>query len=147
MSLLERIRGDMTGAMREGKPLLRDTLRMTIAGMESRRIELGRDLEESEEIAVVQKAVKTRLDSASQFSEAGREELATKERTEAGFLDAYLPSLVGPEETREIVKGLISELGLSSKAEMGQLMKALMSRHKGQIDGRTAQQCAGEMLG
>ncbi len=142
----ERIDADLKNAMRERDTVTRDTLRMVMAALKNRRIELQRDLEPPDEIGVLQKAHKSRLDSAQQYSDAGREELAEKERTEASLISNYLPKQLGEEETRTIVQAIVDELGLTEKKEMGQVMKAVMARHKGEVDGKLVQKAAGELL-
>jgi uncharacterized protein YqeY len=146
MSLRERVEVDMKQAMRDQNAIARDTLRMTLSSLKNRRIELGRDLEEAEEQAVISKAVKSRQESAEQFTSAGRAELAEKERAEMAVLEGYLPEGLSEDETRGIVKGIIEELGLSSKQDIGAVMKTVMARHRGSVDGKAVQQIAGEIL-
>lgn len=147
MSIAERIDADLKTAMREKNVLARDTLRMVLAALKNKRIELGRDLEEPDVVGVLQKAHKSRLDSAQQYSDAGREELAERERAEAVLVEAYLPRLLDREQTRELVAALVEKLGITEKKQLGQLMKAVMAEHKGQVDGKVVQQVAGELLG
>jgi uncharacterized protein YqeY len=144
--LVERLKSDLAAAMRAGEELRRETLRMCIAALSNRRIELGRDLEEAEELQVLSKAAKTREDSAEQYRQAGRPELADKERSEAQIILAYLPQKLGEAETRELVEKRISELGLSSKKDMGRLMKAVMAEEGARVDGKTVQRLAAELL-
>ena len=146
MSLFEQLQEDLKGAMRAGDTVSRETLRMVIAAFKNKRIELGRDLEEPEELDVVQKNVKTRQDSVEQYTNAGREDLAAKEAAEIEVLKRYLPQALTEEETRELVSGLIAELGITKKQELGQLMKRVMAEHKGRVDGKLVQSVAGELL-
>jgi len=146
MTMRERIEADVKTAMRERNELARDTLRMVLAAMKNRRIELGEDLDEEQELAVLMQSVKSRKDSAEQYQKAGREELAAKELAEIGIIESYLPRQLGEEETREIVASLVAELGLTSKKELGVLMKQIMARHKGRVDGKLVQRFAGEIL-
>lgn len=147
MSLQERIGSDLKDAMRAGETLRRDTLRMVISNLKNRRIELGRELEEAEELQVLAAAVKSRKDSAEQYANAGREELAAKERGEIEIIQAYLPSQLDEAETRELVNRKIEELGIRSKQDLGQLMKAVMAEHRGRVDGKLVQRLAAETLG
>jgi uncharacterized protein YqeY len=144
--LVERLQGDLAAAMRAGEELRRETLRMCIAALSNRRIELGRELEEAEELQVLAKAAKTREDSAEQYQEAGRPELADKEREEAQIISAYLPQRLSEAETRELVESRIAELGISSKRDMGRLMKAVMAEQGARVDGKTVQRLAAELL-
>jgi uncharacterized protein len=146
MTLQARLQDDVKQAMRAGETLKRDTLRMLLAGLKNKRIELGEDLDEAAELAVLSSAAKTRADSAQQYDAAGRPELADKERAEIEVLKAYLPQQLSEDEVRALVEAKISALGLDSKQQMGQLMKAVMADHKGQVDGKLVQRLAGELL-
>ena len=147
MSLLQTLENDMKNAMREKKALVRDTLRMVLSDLKNRKIEVGRELDDDEILVAIGKAKKSRLDSAQQYKDAGRAELEEKELAEIAIIDGYLPQQMGEDETREIVAGIISELGLTEKKQMGQVMKAVMANHKGVIDGKLVQRFAGELLG
>jgi len=146
MSLQATLENDLKDAMRAGETLKRDTLRMVISALKNKRIELGEDLNDAAEMAVLMTAGKTRKESAQQFDDAGRPELAEKERSELAVIEDYLPKQLGEDEVRAIVEAKISELGLSSKKDMGQVMKAVMAGHKGTVDGKLVQRLAGELL-
>ncbi|MEM7307100.1 MAG: GatB/YqeY domain-containing protein [Planctomycetota bacterium] len=147
MSLQERIQSDLKDAMRSGDTETRDTLRMTVAALKNKRIELGREPDETEALQVLQKAVKTRQDSATQYDDANRPELAAKERAEIGVLERYLPAKKSDDEVEAIVAAAIEESGASSKADLGRVMKAVMAKHRGEVDGKAVQTIAGRLLG
>ena len=146
MSLADQLMAAVKEAMRGGETLRRDTLRMVVSALKNRRIELGSELTPEQELAVLSSAVKSRADSAAQYDQAGRSELAEKERAEIAVIEGYLPEQLGPEEIQRIVGEKIAELGLSSKQELGQLMKAVMADHKGAVDGKLVQQAAAALL-
>jgi len=146
MTLLDQLSEDVKEAMRAGENLRRDTLRMVLAAMKNRRIEVGEDLDDNQQLAVLLSAVKSRTDSVTQYEANGRQDLADQERAEIEFIQGYLPQQLGEEETAEIVRAKIAELGLTSKKEMGQLMKAIMADHKGAVDGKLVQQVAAQEL-
>ena len=146
MSLFETLQSDLKDAMRSGDTLRRDTLRLLISACKNQRIELGRELKDNELMAVLAKQVKSRQDSVEQYTNAGRTDLATQEQAEIDVIQAYLPKQLSEEETRAIVEGAIAKLGLSSKKDLGQLMKAVLAEHKGVIDGKTVQRLAAELL-
>ncbi len=146
MALFEDLQRNLKEAMLARDELRRETLRMVIAGCKNRRIELGRDLTDEDVAAVIQKAVKSRQDSVEQYRAGGREDLATREEAELEVLAAYQPKLLDEAATRAAVDAIVSELGLSSKQDVGRLMKELMARHKGQIDGKLANRFAAERL-
>lgn len=145
--LVQRVETDLKAAMRARDELTRDTLRMLLAGFKNRRIELGRDLEDEDAIAVAHKAVKSRQDSASQYDDAGRPELAEKERAEITALERYLPAQKSAEEVEALVQAAIDELGATAKSDLGRVMKAVLGKHKGEVDGKTVSQIAGRLLG
>ncbi len=146
MGVRETLDADLKTAMRGGDTLSRDTLRMVLAGVKNKRIEVGEDLSEEQVLAVLASAVKSRKDSAAQFDEAGRPELAVKERAEIDVIERYLPQQLSEAETRTLVEGLVGELGITTKRELGKLMKAVMAEHRGRVDGKLVQRFAGELL-
>jgi len=146
MTLLEQLSEDVKDAMRAGENLRRDTLRMVLAAMKNRRIEVGEDLNDDQQLAVLLSAVKSRTDSVVQYDANGRKDLADQERAEIEVIQGYLPQQLGEQETAEIVRAKIAEMGLTSKKEMGQLMKAIMADHKGAVDGKLVQQFAAQEL-
>jgi len=143
---LARLQDDMKAAMKAGDALSRDTLRLVIADIKKREVDQQKDLTDDEELAVLQKAVKSREDSVAQYDAAARKDLADRERAEIGVIQRYLPKLLGEAETRAIVQQAIAKLGVSSKKELGQVMKAVLADHKGQVDGKLVQRLAGELL-
>ncbi len=146
MTLLNQLGEDVKEAMRAGENLRRDTLRMVLSAMKNRRIEVGEDLDDDQQLAVLLSAVKSRTDSVTQYEANGRQDLADQERAEIEVIQGYLPKQLGEEETAEVVRAKIAELGLTSKKEMGQLMKAIMADHKGTVDGKLVQQFAAQEL-
>jgi len=147
MSLIDRIQEDLKTAMRERNELARETLRMVTAELKNRRIEVQRDLEEADVLEVLGRCVKTRRDSAQQYDDAGRPELADKERAEIVVIEGYLPAQLGEEEAREAVASAIAEAGATSMKDMGVVMKVLMAKYKGRLDGKAAQGLLREQLG
>jgi uncharacterized protein YqeY len=146
MELLERLQADVKEAMRAHDEVARDALRMVVAAVKAREIDSDRALTDEDVLDAVRYAVKTRTDSAEQFEAAGRAELAAKERREIEVLSRYLPRQLSEEQTRELVQRLIAETGAASKRDLGQVMKAVMADHKGQVDGKLVQRLAAELL-
>ncbi len=146
MTLAQRIQTDLLQAMRDRDVLARDTLRMVISNLRNRRIETGAELDEAEVQAVLASAVKSRKDSAEQFDRAQRPELAEKELAEIAVIEIYLPSQLSDDETAELVAAKVAELELTTKSQLGQLMKAVMAEHRGEVDGKTVQRLAAELL-
>jgi uncharacterized protein YqeY len=119
---------------------------MELNGIKNREMESGLDSTDEDALAVLATAAKTRQESIEQFDQAGRVDLATKERAELEVVRSYLPKQRGEPETRKLVADLIAELGVASKKDIGVLMKAVMARHKGEVDGKLVQRIAGELL-
>lgn len=146
MTLVEDFQADLKAAMIAKENAKRDTLRLVVADFENKRIELGRDLEEAEALAVVAKAKKSRLDSLEQYTAAGREDLAAIERAELEIIAVYLPEEMGEDELREIVRAVVEEVGATEPKDMGAVMKALMPKVKGRADGKAVQRIVVELL-
>jgi uncharacterized protein YqeY len=147
MSLPDRVQADLKQAMMDKDVAARDALRMLKTDLTRREIELGRALEDAEAIDVVQRAVKQRRESIESFEAGGRKEAADKERREIEVLERYLPKQLDEAEVRAAAAAIAAELGLAGKKDLGRLMKELMARHRGTLDGKLASRIAGEVLG
>ncbi|MCK6445871.1 MAG: GatB/YqeY domain-containing protein [Planctomycetes bacterium] len=146
MSLRQRLDTDMKAAMKSGDTVTRDTLRMILGGLKKLDVDLGREVNDDDVTQTLFTAAKTRQQSIDEFSKAGREDLAAKERAELEVVRRYLPKQLNEDETRSLVQKLIGELALTSKKDVGRLMKEAMARHKGAVDGKLVQKLAGELL-
>ncbi len=144
-ALKDRITSDLKEAMRARDQLRLDTLRSALSGFTYKRTEAGADLSDADELAVVQKLVKQRNDSLAEFEKAGRQDLADKERTERDILMVYLPAQKSPEEVRETIKSIISELP-DGAVNQGAVMKAAMAQLRGVADGKLISQIVNEEL-
>mgnify|MGYP001428858434 FL=1 len=145
-TLLAKLQEDMKKAMKSGDALTRDTVRLAITDLKKKELDLARDLKPEEELAVLQKCVKSREDSVAQYSAAGRKDLADREQAEIGVIQRYLPKMLDEDATRAIVQQTIAKLGLSSKKDLGQVMKTVLAEHKGTLDGKLVQKQASELL-
>ena len=146
MTTREKLDADLKDAMRAGETLRRDTLRMLLAQLKNKRIALGQEPDEAQTIAVLQSAVKSRRDSAKQYRDGGRPELAEKEEAEIAVIEVYLPKMLSEEEVQALVEKTIAELGITSKKDIGKLMKAIMADYRGRLDGGMVQRAAGSLL-
>jgi uncharacterized protein YqeY len=100
-----------------------------------------------DELAVLRRERKRRLEAATQFRDGGRPELAEQEESEARLIEAYLPTELGDEELQAIVSSAVAETGASGPRDMGQVMKLVMSRTEGRVDGRRASGAVRQALG
>ena len=144
-SLKDRIASDLKEAMKARDQLRLDTLRSALSGFTYKRTEAGTDLSDADELAVVQKLVKQRNDSLTEFEKAGRRDLADKERAERDILTAYLPAQKSPDEIRALVKAAIASLPEAGRNQ-GAAMKAVMPQLKGLADGNLIRQIVTEEL-
>jgi uncharacterized protein YqeY len=95
------------------------------------------ELSDAEAVQVIRKQAKQRQDSIESFEKGGRAELADKEKQESAILNTYLPQGMTPDELAKVVRETIAELGATSKAQMGAVMKALQAKVGGRADGKT----------
>lgn len=146
MSLKAKLEADLKQAMLQKKDTVRDTLRLVLAEFKRLEVQEGKTLTPEIEQDVLLKAVKQRQQSIDEFSKAGRADLADKERAEQLVLQSYLPKQLSETETKAVIQGMIAELKITSKKDIGLLMKPLMAKYKGQIDGKAVQKIAGELL-
>jgi uncharacterized protein len=149
MSLLARIDSDIKDAMRARAAERLGVLRMLKSALKATAIEKGiadEALDDATSLAVLRKELKKRQDSIESFDKGNRPELAAKERAEAEMLTAYLPKALSPEETEALVKAVIAEIGATSKAQMGAVMKLATERAAGRADGRALSGLVGKLL-
>ncbi len=135
MNLKERLSQDMKLAMKAKDSVKLSTIRMTISALKNKEIELGKELGDDGILDVISKAVKQRRDSAKQYRDAGREDLANNEEAEIKVLTEYLPSQMTEDEIKKVVDGTITEAGAESMKDMGKVMKLLMPKVQGKADG------------
>lgn len=148
MTLIDRISGDMTAAMRAKDQARLAPLRMAKAALMNREVEKGRPLDEAEAQQVVVSLIKQRRDSIEQFRQGGRTDLADREAAEITVLEAYLPPPVDPADIERAVDEAISETGASAIKDLGRVMKAVMPKLAGRnADGRTVNEVVRRKLG
>ncbi|MFD6505894.1 MULTISPECIES: GatB/YqeY domain-containing protein [unclassified Bacillus (in: firmicutes)] len=135
MSLLGRLNDDMKQAMKNKQKEKLTVIRMVKAALQNEGIKLQHTLTEEEELTVLAREVKQYKDSLLEFKKAGREDLVDKLQSEIQILNAYLPEQLTEEELAGIIKQVISEVGATSKADMGKVMTAVMPKVKGKTDG------------
>ena len=140
MNLQERIDSDLKDAMRAKDANKLGVLRMLKAALKNVAIEKGgasATLDDTEATQVIRKQVKQRQDSIESFEKGGRPELAAKEKEELAILKSYLPQAMSADQLATVVRETISEVGATSRAQMGAVMKALQAKIGGRADGKT----------
>lgn len=135
MNLREQITEDMKTAMRGKDMATLDTVRMLLASIKNKAIDIGHDLEDADVIAVIKSDLKKLKDGLDSFVSAARDDLAAKAREEILVLEKYLPAQMSDEELEEKVRHVLGELGISDTSQVGKAMGALMQRLKDAADG------------
>jgi uncharacterized protein YqeY len=146
MALKEKLEGDVKAAMLAKNEVVRDTLRMVLADLKRLEVQDGQTITPEIEKDVLLRAVKVRQQAIDEYAKANRPDLAAKEQAEMAVIQAYLPKSLSEDETRTAVKDVMKETGVTSKKDMGVVMKAVMAKHKGQVDGKSVQKILGELL-
>jgi len=142
MSVLEQVQADVRTAMKAGDRERAGALRMVVDALQ-KDAKLG----EGDEVAVLQRERKKRLEAAEAYGEAGRAEQAAAETFEAELIEGYLPAQLSEEELAELVDAAVNETGASEQKQMGQVMSALMPKVAGRADGKRVSAAVRERLG
>lgn len=134
MSLKERITEDMKNAMRAKDAPRLGAIRLIQAAIKQREVDERITLDDTQVLAVLDKMLKQRNDSLSQFRAAGRDDLADKEQFEIDIIQAYMPAQLTPAEVDQAIKDAIAETGAASAKDMGKLMGVLKPKLQGRTD-------------
>ena len=144
MSLLERVKSDTATAMKAGERERVGALRLIVSELQKAHKDAAGS--EADEVAVLQRERKRRLESADAYREAGRDDLASAEEREAELISGYLPEQMSDEELSAIVGDVVAETGASSPQEMGRVMSMVMPRVQGRADGKRVSALVKEKL-
>jgi len=146
VTLIEEIQDDLKDAMRARDAERRDALRLILNALKGAEKELQRPLSEEEELQVLQRERKRRLEAAEAFRAGGREEQAAAEERELAVLEEFMPEPLSEDEIEEIVDDVIAEVGATSLADLGRVMADVMPQVAGRADGSTVSQIVREKL-
>jgi len=138
MKIKEKIQADLKEAMKANDTIKRDTLRILssmIKNAEIRKEKSGGEINDSETIKIISQSVKQRRESAKQYREGGRDDLAEKEEQELKIILNYLPQQLSAEEIKKIVDEVITQTKSRSESDMGKVMGAVMKQATGKADG------------
>lgn len=147
MSLLEQLTSDMKEAMKAKDKVTLGVVRMVKASVSNEQIKLGHDLTADEELAVLAREMKQRVEEMESYKDADRADLAEEIQGQIDVLKRYMPAQMSEEEVVAIVKETIAEVGASSKADLGRVMGALMPKVKGKADGKLVNTTVQSLLG
>ena len=142
--MLERIQQDATVALKAGDRERTGALRMLASELQKAAKEARE--QQVDEIAVLQRERKRRMESAEAYRDAGRDDLAAGEEREAAVIDEYLPEQMPEDELRKIVRDVVAESGATSQRDMGKVMSAVMPQVKGRADGKRVSAVVREVL-
>jgi uncharacterized protein YqeY len=142
MTLADSVKSDLTTAMKAGEKDRVGTLRLVLSELQKAAKE-GSD----DELAVMRRERKRRLEAATAFRDGGRPELAEAEEAEAVLIAGYLPAELSDDELAAIVADAVAETGASSPKEMGAVMKAAMAKAGGRADGKRVSALVRSTLG
>jgi len=146
MSLIARIEEELKTAMRARDQERTDALRLTLAALRSAEKEVQRPLKEDEELHVLQRERKRRVEAAEAFRGGGREEQAAKEERELEIIQEFMPEPVDEDELERIIDDAIAETGATSLRDLGRVMADVMPQVAGRADGSVVSQLVREKL-
>jgi uncharacterized protein YqeY len=144
MSVLERVQEDATAALKAGERERAGALRLVVSELQKAHKDAAGS--EADEVAVLQRERKRRLEAAEAYREAAREDLAETEEQEAELIAVYLPAQMSDDELHAIVGDAVAEAGASSPKEMGRVMSLVMPRVQGRADGKRVSALVKEKL-
>ncbi|MHB1058383.1 MAG: GatB/YqeY domain-containing protein [Rhodanobacter sp.] len=134
MTLKQQLTEDMKTAMRGGDRHRLGVIRLMLASIKQREVDERIELDDTQVLGVLEKMLKQRKDSVSQFDAAGRDDLSAIERGEMAVIETYLPSKLGDEEIDALITAAIAETGASSPRDMGKVVSAVKVKAFGRAD-------------
>jgi uncharacterized protein YqeY len=146
MNYIEKIKEDMYAAMKSKDKVKATILRSLLSNLKKIEIEKKEPIAEPEYLSIVKKMVKQLKESIDVYSQAGRIELAEKEKSELSIIEDYLPKQFSEEEILELIKNIISEISAKNISDIGKVMAIVMKKGGGKVDGGIANRIAKELL-
>jgi uncharacterized protein len=146
LSLIGRIEEELRAATLARDTARRDALRLILSSLRSAEKELQRPLHDEEELQVLQRERKRRVEAAEAFREAGRDEQADGEERELAVLEEFMPEPLSEDEIEQIVDDAIAEVGATSLRDLGRVMADVMPQVSGRADGSAVSQLVREKL-
>ena len=134
MSLKQRLTDDMKAAMKAGEKERLGTIRLMNAAIKQKEVDERIEVDDTQVLAILERMMKQRKDSVSQFEAANREDLAVIERAEMVIIEQYLPAKLGEAAVLAVIDAVIAEVGASGPADMGKVMGAVKPKLAGQAD-------------
>jgi len=146
MGLKDKLLQDLKEALKSRNSLKVDTLRLVSSEIKNKEIDLHKELEDDEIIALLSTQIKKRKEAAALYEQGGRTDLKEKEEKEMAVLESYLPEQVDEEALRRRIREVIAETGAQSPKDMGKVMKVVAPEFRGRADGNQIKTLVTEML-
>ncbi len=146
MSLRTQIKDDIKTAMKAKEVAKRDALRLLDSALKQIEVDERKELTDEDVMAIIAKQIKQRNDAASQYRDAGRDDLLEKELLEISIYETYLPAQLSDDELAEVLKAIIAEVGAESMKDMGKVMGAAKAKVGNQADGKRINECVKSLL-
>ena len=146
MIMEERINKELKEALKNRESIKVSVLRMLKSDIHNLSIQKKAKLKKEDVIRVIRKQVGQHKDSIEQFTKGKRDDLVEKEKKELTILEAFLPKVMPQEELQKIINDVIKELGASTKKDMGKVIKAVIEKSAGRVDGKTVSQAVSQLL-
>jgi uncharacterized protein YqeY len=146
MSLHDKLMEDLKNAMRCGDETRKLTVRLVRAAIKYAEVERGRPLDDNEVLRVIEKEVKQRRDSISEFTRGNRPDLVAKEQAELEILQEYLPEQLSRDEIEQVARQVIAQVGARGPTDLGKVMPKVMAEVRGKADGRVVNDVVRDLL-
>ena len=146
MSLKDQINTDIKEAMKAKENAKRDALRLLSSAFKQIEVDERKDLTDDDVIKIIQKQIKQRNDSITQYQTAGRDDLIEKELSEISFYEPYLPKQLSDEELTTAIKAIITQVEATTMKDIGKVMGIASKELAGKVDGKRINECAKALL-
>ena len=146
MTLRETVNQDVKNAMKAKETKKRDALRLLMSAFKQIEVDERKELSDDDVIKIIQKQVKSRNDAATQYKDAGRDDLLQIELDEIAFYEVYLPAQLSDDELSNAVKSVIEKVGAEGAGDLGKVMGATMSELGAVVDGNVVREVASKLL-
>ena len=147
MSLRETISTDVKNAMKAKETKKRDALRLLMSAFKQIEVDERKELSDDDVIKIIQQQVKRRNDAATQYRDAGRDDLLQIELDEIAFYEVYLPAQMSDEDLTTELQSIIEKVGASTMKDMGKVMGMASKELAGKADGKRINECVKTLLG
>jgi uncharacterized protein YqeY len=146
MTLRETINQDVKNAMKAKETKKRDALRLLTSAFKQIEVDERKDLTDDDVIKIIQKQVKSRNDAATQYKDAGRDDLMQIELDEIAIYEPYLPAQLNDDELSKTLSEIIAKVGASSMKDIGKVMGTASKALAGKADGKRINECVKKLL-